>query len=179
MGYNELSLIDTIYCDGLCASERVPLEVICQLIRIPPVNNTNIPSNTPDTNSNTNSRKIELDSDKYYHIRKDSVDKAVEIFSKGVEQGVDKLVANVGAAAAGGTAAATVLKSNLHVVPKLAIAGASAVIVGASTKIGIAIGEAVVSKSRANPATDVLTKMDPDRIPSPTEFFVPSVLETP
>lgn len=97
---------------------------------------------------------------------------------KVVEQGVEKVVANVGAAAAAGSAASTVLKSNLPVVPKLIIAGTSAFVVGASTKIGISLGEALVYKNGANPATDLLTKINPDRIPSPTEFFVPSILET-
>lgn len=88
--------------------------------------------------------------------------------SKGLELGVEKVTANVGAAAAAGSAASTVLKSKLPIVPKLALAGASAVVVGATTKIGIAIGEAVVTRSRENPTTEVLTKIDPDRIPSPS-----------
>lgn len=116
-----------------------------------PGNNKNIPSNTPDTNSKTNSSKIQLDSDKYYHVRKDSVDKGVELISKGLELGVEKVAPNVGVVT--GTAAATVLKSSLPIGPKLAIAGASALVVGASTKIGIAIGEAVVARSRENPST--------------------------
>ena len=125
------------------------------------------------------SNKIELDRDKYYHIRKDSIDKVVDIISKGVEHGVEKVVANEGVVAAGGGAASTILKSNLPIIPKLALAGTSAAIVAATTKIGISIGEAVVSKSLANPSTDVLTTMDPQIIPSPTGFYVPSFLETP
>ena len=68
-----------------------------------------------------------------------------------------------------GTAAATVLKSKFPLGPQLAIAGASAVVVGATTKIGIAIGEAVFTKSRVSPSTDGLNKIEPDRIPSPTK----------
>ena len=56
-----------------------------------PGNNKNIPSNTPYTNSNTISSKIQLDSDKYYHIRKIYVDKGVEQITKGLELGVDKV----------------------------------------------------------------------------------------
>ena len=57
----------------------------------------NIPSNSPDTISNTNSSKIQIDSDKYYHVRKDSVDKGVEIISKGLELVIEKVAAIVGA----------------------------------------------------------------------------------
>ena len=171
-GYFDFSLFDlifdTIYCDGLDdtdsgSNQKTNLDS--------PGNNTN--NTSPDTNS-----KIELDSEKYYHMRKDSVDKAVELVSKGLETGIEKAVANMGAATAAGTAATAVLKSSLPAVPKLALAGASAAVVGASTKIGIAIGEAVL-KGKENHTTDALNKMDPDKIPSPTDYFVPSLLDTP
>jgi hypothetical protein len=108
-------------------------------------------SESSNTNTNTNPSNIQLESEKYYPIRKDFVDKGVEIISKGVEQGVEKVVANVGAFA--GTAAAAVLKSNLPTGPQIAIAAASALVVGASTKIVIAIGESVVTRSKGNPST--------------------------
>jgi len=47
------------------------------------------------------------------------------------------------------------------------------------TKIGITVAESIFHKSTANTASDVLTTMDPQRIQSPTGFFVPSILETP
>jgi hypothetical protein len=74
--------------------------------------NTNIPSNTPDTN-NTNSRKIELDSAKYYHVRKDAVDQGVELVRKGLEVGVEKAVAIVEVTTVARPAASTTLKSKL------------------------------------------------------------------
>jgi hypothetical protein len=174
LGYYDLSLIDTIYCDGgddsdYGNSQPTKLESAGT--------STNIPSNSPDTNTETNSRKIELDKEKYYHVRKDSVDKVVELVDKGVERGVEKAVANLGVAAAAGSAASTILKSNLPIIPKIAAAGVTAVVVGASTKIGI--GEAILNKSRENPSTDVLNKIVPDRVPSPSEFLMSSVLETP
>ena len=49
-----------------------------------PGNSTNLSSNNQDLNSNSNSSIIELDKDKYYHIRKDSIDKGVDIVSKGL-----------------------------------------------------------------------------------------------
>lgn len=140
---------------------------------------TNIPSNGSDTKTETNSSKIELDKEKYYHVRKDFVDKVVELVDKGVERAVEKAVANLGVAAAAGGAASTVLKSKLPIVPKIAAAGVTAVVVGASTKLGIGIGEAVLNKSRENPSTDVLNKIDPDKVPSPSDFLMSSVLETP
>ena len=177
LGYNDFSLMDTIYCDG--GDDTDSLSGSTKPTNLDaPGNNTNINANSHDPNSNTNSSKIQLDSEKYYHVRKDSVDKAIDLASKGIEQAAEKIVANVGAATAAGTAAATILKSNLPLVPKLAIAGASAAVVGASTKIGIGIGEAVLTRSKENPTTNVLTKIDPDRIPSPTEFYVPSIIET-
>jgi hypothetical protein len=36
-----------------------------------------------------------------------------------------------------------------------------------------------VTRSRENPTSDVLTKIDPDIIPNPSDFCVPSNLETP
>jgi hypothetical protein len=75
---NDFSLIETIYCDG---ETRIYLKVISLLNYNPGYNN--IPSNSPDTNSKTKYRKIELDSEKYYHVRKDSADKAVELLGKG------------------------------------------------------------------------------------------------
>jgi hypothetical protein len=161
----DLNFIETIYCEGVSDS----VSNTNQPTNLNSLGNIqNIPSNSPDTISNTNSSKIQIDSDKYYHVRKDSVDKGVEIISKGLELVIEKLAAIVGAAPSAGTAAATVLKSNFPLGPKLAIAGASAVVVGATTKIGIAIGEAVVTKSRVSPSTDGLNKIEPDRIPSPT-----------
>lgn len=69
------------------------------------------------------------------------------------EVGIEKAVANVGAATAGGAAASTVLKSNLPVGPKLALSGASAAVVGASTKAGVSIGENVLTRSSGNPSS--------------------------
>ena len=111
-------------------------------------------------------------------MRKDSVNKAVELVSKGRETSVEKTVAILGAATAAGAAASTVLKTSLPVGPKLALAGASAMVVGVSTKIGIAIGEAVL-KSKENHTTNALNKMDPYKLQSPTDYFVPSLLDTP
>ena len=180
LGYNDLNLldtiIDTIYCDGVDASDSLsnqPTKMDS------PGNSSNLSSNNLDMHSKSNSSKIELDKDKYYHIRKDSVDKGVDILSKGLEVGIEKVKANVGAASAAGTAAATVLKSNLPVLPKLALAGASAVVVGASTKIGIAVGGAILTRNSANTSTGSFPITYPDRLPSPTEFFVPSILEAP
>lgn len=176
LGYNNLSLINTIYCDKLDESSTgniMPTNSDAS------VNTINTHLNTPDTIPKTDSSKITLESDKYYHIRKDYVDKAIEIISKGVEQGVDKIVANVGSAAEGGTAAATILKSSITTGSKLLLAGASAVIVAASTKIGITVGENLLSRSSTNTTSDVLTKMDLDIIPSPTGFFVPSFFDSP
>jgi hypothetical protein len=137
---------------------------------------SNIQSNT-DTNN-----KIILDSDKYYHIRKDSIDtgvnKTFNIISKGLELGIEKLMPNLAGATAAASAAGTILKSNLPPVQKLALAGASAAIVGASTKIGLAVGEIIIKNSeRLNTSGEALKKVDPDKLPSPTDTFIPSVLD--
>lgn len=172
----DLNLIETIYCHGL--DEQVSNTTQATNFNSPD-NSPNIASNNPNMSPNTNSSKIELEPEKYYHVRKDTVDKVIEVISKVAEVGVEKVVAKVGAAAAGGTAAGAVLKRNLPLGPKIAEAGASAAVVAVSTKIGITLGEAFVTRSSGNPSTDVLNKIASDRIPSPTEFYVPSILETP
>jgi len=82
---------------------------------------------TSDTN-NKNQTNIVIESDNYYHIKKDSVnvDKGMDIINQTLNKNLDKLVSNVGAATAAGGAASTVLKSNLPPIQKLALAGASA-----------------------------------------------------
>jgi hypothetical protein len=133
---------------------------------------------TPETNNdNKNQKNIVVESDNFYHIRKDSVDvsKGMDIISKTLDSNFDKLVSNVGAATAAGTAASAVLKSNLPPAQKLALAGASAAVVGASTKIGIAVGEAIVKNNSLNSSID--SKTLNQETPSPDTSFISSVLE--
>jgi hypothetical protein len=164
----DITFFKTIYCHGL----EDQVSNTTQPINIPSPDNTpNIPSTNPTMSPNTNSSKIELEPEKYYHVRKDTVAKLIEIAGKAVEVGVEKVVANVGAATAGGTAASTILKSKLPLGPKIAIAGASAAVVAASTKIGITLGENLLTKGSGNANTAL------DRTPSPTDFYVPSVLD--
>lgn len=75
----DVNLIDTIYCQGFDAQVS---DTIQSTNINSPDNTPNIKSNSPNTTSNTNSSKLEHDSDKYYHVRKDSIDKADEFISK-------------------------------------------------------------------------------------------------
>lgn len=102
------------------------------------------------SNTAESDNKIKLDSADYYHIKKEYVNMGIDttngFISKGLELGIEKLAPNIGAGTAAPTIAATVLKSSLPPLQKLALAGTSAAIVGASTKIGLHIGETIIKK---------------------------------
>lgn len=109
-------------------------------------------------------------------LKKTLLEKGMDIINQTLNKNLDKLVSNVGAATAAGGAASTVLKSNLPPIQKLALAGASAAIVGASTKIGISVGEAIVKNNVLNNGNDNKTPIDQET-PSPDTSFISSILE--
>lgn len=156
------NLNDFIYCEGEDLN----------------VSNTNTESNTE-----TNNNSIPDSKDCYQlNISKKPVDMAIEdtfkILNQGLVHAIEKLAPNIGAGTAAGTAAATVLKSSLPPLQKLALAGTSAAIVGASTKIGLHIGETIIKNSeKLNTSGEALKTIDPYKLPIPTDTFIHSVLE--
>jgi len=128
--------------------------------------------------SSANQVNIVVESDNYYHIKKDSinVDKGMDIINQTLNKNFDKLVSNIGAATAAGSAASTILKTDLPPLQQISLAGASAAIVGASTKIGISVGEAIVKNNILNSGSDSKTPIE-NETPSPYTSFVSSVLD--
>jgi hypothetical protein len=144
----------------------ITTQVIHLKLIIPP-STSNSTSPAPDSN------KLNLDKNEYYHIRKDSVDRAVDIVTDMAKVAVKQIIPNMGAGAAAGAVASAVIKSALPPGQNLIMTGVTAGVVGCTTKIGLALGDALISK-----ASGSSSPLNPSNVPpSPTEFFVPSILE--
>ena len=98
-----------------------------------------------------------------------------DVVTQGIDKSIEKLASNTGAGAAAGTAAAAVLKSNLAPVQKIVMTGAAAGITAATTKLGMDFSSAMIKNRIEN--DKILNKMDPDRIPSPDNTFICSLIE--
>jgi len=138
-------------------------------------------------NSNTTTQETEstkaviLESKDHYHIRKDDFNKGVEFITQNINTGIDSALPHLGAASAAGTAANAVIKnSNLPFLPKLALTGITAAVVGASTKIGIATADSLLKNKAQNesitPSGENISNTG-DEIQSPVNDFIHSVLE--
>jgi len=159
-------LTGTIYCEGGDTD-----------INTSSGNNTNT---SFGENSKTDSTKgIILESNDHYHITKEDFNKGIDFITQNIKTGIESVIPNLGAASAAGTAASAVIKnSNLPTLPKLALSGAAAAVVGASTKIGIATGDALLKNKISNESiTNKNISNTGDEIQSPVNDFINSVLE--
>jgi len=136
-------------------------------------------TNTVDNTKNDSTKAIILESKDHYHINKNDFNKGVEFISKNIQTGIESAVPNLGAASAAGAAATAVIKnSNLPVLPKLALTGISAAVVGASTKIGIVTADSLLNnKARNESINSEIISDTGDEIQSPVNDFIHSVLE--
>ena len=156
-------LTGIIYCEGGDSD-----------INTPSGDNTN-------TSSGDSTRAVILESKDHYHITKEDFNKGVEFISHNIRSGIESVIPNLGAASAAGAAATAVInKSNLPTLPKLALTGITAAVVGASTKIGIAAGDSLLdNKARNESVTPSIENISNtgDEIQSPVNVFIHSVLE--
>ena len=156
-------LTGIIYCEGGDSD-----------INTPSGDNTN-------TSSGDSTRAVILESKDHYHITKEDFNKGVEFISHNIRSGIESVIPNLGAASAAGAAATAVInKSNLPTLPKLALTGITAAVVGASTKIGIAAGDSLLDNKAINesvtPSIENISNTG-DEIQSPVNDFIHSVLE--
>ena len=156
-------LTGIIYCEGGDSD-----------INTPSGDNTN-------TSSGDSTRAVILESKDHYHITKEDFNKGVEFISQNIRSGIESVIPNLGAASAAGAAATAVInKSNLPTLPKLALTGITAAVVGAGTKIGIAAGDSLLdNKARNESVTPSIENISNtgDEIQSPVNVFIHSVLE--
>ena len=156
-------LTGIIYCEGGDSD-----------INTPSGDNTN-------TSSGDSTRAVILESKDHYHITKEDFNKGVEFISQNIRSGIESVIPNLGAASAAGAAATAVInKSNLPTLPKLALTGITAAVVGAGTKIGIAAGDSLLdNKARNESVTPSIENISNtgDEIQSPVNDFIHSVLE--
>jgi len=164
-------LTGIIYCEGGDSD-----------INTPSGDNTNTSSgDNTNTSSGDSTRAVILESKDHYHITKEDFNKGVEFISQNIRSGIESVIPNLGAASAAGAAATAVInKSNLPTLPKLALTGITAAVVGAGTKIGIAAGDSLLdNKARNESVTPSIENISNtgDEIQSPVNDFIHSVLE--
>lgn len=140
--------------------------------------NTNNNSNISETE---NTKAVILESKDHYHITKEDFNKGVDLINQSVKLGIESVAPNLGAGTAAAGAAGSVIKnSKLPVLPKLALAGLSAAVVGGSTRIGLVTADALiksdVSKESITPSRENILNTG-DEIQSPVNDFINSMLE--
>lgn len=88
--------------------------------------------------------------------------------SEALDKGIEKISTNASVGAA-------VIKSNLPPIQKLAMTGAAVGVTAIGTKLGIDISSRLIENRVKKDR--ILNKIDPDRIPSPDDTFINSLLD--
>jgi cytochrome c oxidase subunit 2 len=116
------------------------------------------------------------DEDQYYKLPKKVVDRALDVGSEVIKSTVEHVIPNIGAGAAAGSAASTILKVSSALPPaqRMALAGASAFVVGAGAQAGLVAGTAIAKNTDIQSMIKNSPHSDPnlDRIPSPDPIFL-------
>jgi hypothetical protein len=122
------------------------------------------------------------DDDKFYKVPKELVNKALDVSTEIVKETAVKVIPNLGAGAAAGSAASTVLKMSATLPPaqRLVLAGSAAFVVGRTTQLGLSTGTSIAKNIDLNDmikdSPHANTKLD--RAPSPDpNFTINSPLE--
>jgi len=159
---NLFNLIPTIYCssgeDNITNKGKDVIKVN---------------SETDDTNK------------EYYNfkISKKLVDNGLHTVGEASKMAADKIVPNIGAGAAAGTAAAAAVKvtSGLPPLQRAGAVAATALVTAASTKVGLNIGSAISKNTDLSAIIKNSPHANPDRMatpPSPDPFIINSTLES-
>jgi hypothetical protein len=116
-----------------------------------------------------------------FQINKDLMDKGLQSVSEMSKAVVQQIAPNIGAGAAAGTATAAMVKATtgLPAFQRMGLIGGTAVITAASTKVGLNIGKAISKESDIMDSIKNSEFCDSniERIPSPDNIFINSVLE--
>jgi len=138
---------------------------------------SNTSGDNNETNIDNNAKPVILESKDYYHINKEDFNKGVSMINQGIKTGFESVIPNLGPGTAAAGAAGSIIKnSNLPTLPKLALAGLGAAIVGGSTKIGLVTADALV-KSVSSKETSEKVSDTGNETQSPVNDFIHSVLE--
>jgi len=139
--------------------------------------NTTIPSEDEVKNKSENTKAIILESKEHYHISKEAFDKGVDLFNQSITTGIQSIAPHLGAGtAAAGAVAAVIKNSNLPILPKLALTGATAAIAAGGTRIGLVGADALLRSNASKESIEIVpdTLNEPQ---SPVNDFIHSVLE--
>nr|WVH38138.1 LAGLIDADG endonuclease [Poriella subacida] len=145
-------------------------------------NNDNIQNNNNIKDNNKNIKNNNNDNGNYTFEAKISAPKQiVDTLVNGVSVAIQNMGGNLGAAAAGGTAASAVIKHTTGLPPltRVAMASTTALAVSGGVSIGQQLGKSVTKNESILEAIKKHNYADPDieRIPSPDNSFINSVLE--
>src|SRR6266446_5687159 len=139
--------------------------------------NTTIPSEDEVKNKSENTKAIILESKEHYHISKEAFDKGVDLFNQSITTVIQSIAPHLGAGtAAAGAVAAVIKNSNLPILPKLALTGATAAIAAGGTRIGLVGADALLRSNASKESIEIVpdTLNEPQ---SPVNDFIHSVLE--
>ena len=126
--------------------------------------------------TDSNIKPIISEGEDSYVISKEFVDKSLNLIRDGMKTGIETIAPNMGAGAAGGAAAAAVIKSlNLPVSQKIGVAAAAAGLVAGSTRIGLHIADAAI---RNKEIKEQIKELKLDESNSPVDDFINSIIES-
>src|SRR6266446_5206316 len=139
--------------------------------------NTTIPSEDEVKNKSENTKAIIIERKEHYHISKEAFDKGVDLFNQSITTVIQSIAPHLGAGtAAAGAVAAVIKNSNLPILPKLALTGATAAIAAGGTRIGLVGADALLRSNASKESIEIVpdTLNEPQ---SPVNDFIHSVLE--
>lgn len=132
-----------------------------------------------NSNNNNSDNKDKYKGNVGFEVNKELADNVLEVVKDGVIKAIDKGIEKVASTAAVGTAvgsvAAAVIKSNLPPVQKLGMLVGASAATAAGTQLGLKIVEVAIKNKIEN--DNIINKSDPDRIPSPDQTFISSLLD--
>ncbi len=156
--YFDFSLFNTIFCDS------------------DDEDNNEVKANNKDQNYNKNDLNNKDGKDYDFKLPKEPVD----ILTKAISDAASNMASNMGAASAGGAAAAAVIKNMpLPPVQRIAAGAVAAGVTSGAVTIGIQVGGAITKNLNASEAIKNHPYGEPDieRVPSPDSNFINSALE--